>query len=238
MSTKVDGGEMAKPRQKKSAPSPTPPPLRVRPIQLRLGDRVCRLIGLAGVVAFLVTAFSPLAARLHLWMSVPPDLVRSDAIVVLGGSVSRNGLLSLESQRRTDRGIELYQRGLAPILVLLGGSREGGPNEADVRAEQARLHGIPESAILTETRVHTTREEAARVKVLLQSRGVRSILLVTNVGHYLKARPVFERVGFDVHEVPSDTVVESDSPESRLALMRTLTGELLGWLYYRIAGYI
>ena len=215
-----------------------PSPLRLLFVQPKVGNRVCRLIGLAGVVAFLVTAFSPLAGRLHLWMSVPPDLVRSDAIVVLGGWVFRDGTLSIESQRRTIRGIELYQRGLAPILVLLGGSSEGGPNEADVRAEQARLHGIPESAILTETRVHTTREEAARVKALLQSRRVKSILLVTNVGHFLKARPVFERVGFEVHPVPSDTDIESDTPESRLDLMRTLTGELLGWLYYRIAGYI
>ena len=197
-----------------------------------------RLIGLAGVVAFLVAAFSPLADRLHLWMSVLPELARSDAIVVLGGAVTRHGILSLESQRRTHLGIELYQRGLAPIVVFLGGSREDGPNEADVRAEQARRHGIPESAILTETRARTTREEAARVKILLQSRGVRSILLVTNGGHFLKARPVFERAGFEVHCVPSDRLVESDSPESRLELMRTLTGELLGWLYYRIAGYI
>jgi hypothetical protein len=27
-------------------------------------------------------------------------------------------------------------------------------------------------------------------------------------------------------------------PESRLKLMRALTMELLGWIYYRIAGYI
>src|SRR5262245_559665 len=207
-------------------------------MQFHVGARVCRVIGLVGVVAFLVTAFSPVAGRLNLWLSGAPDLVHSDAIVVLAGWVSGSGLLSLESQRRTNRGIELYQRGLAPILVLLGGSSEGGPNEADVRAEQARRHGIPESAILTETRVHTTREEAARVQVLLQSRGVRSILLVSNGGHFLKARPLFERVGFKVHPVPSDTFDESDSPESRIALMRTLTGELLGWLYYRIAGYI
>jgi uncharacterized SAM-binding protein YcdF (DUF218 family) len=85
--------------------------------------------------------------------------------------------------------------------------------------------------------MRTTREEAARAKILLQSRGIRSILLVTNGGHFLKARPVFERVGFKVHSVPSDAIVESDSPESR-SLMRTLTGELLGWLYYRVAGYI
>lgn len=204
----------------------------------RQGDRVVRVIGLAGVMAFLVTAFSPIAQRLNLWMSVPPDLVRSDAIVVLGGSVSPSGMLSLESQRRTNRGIELYERGLAPVLVFLGGPSAGGPTEADVRAEQARLHGIPAAAILTETRANTTREEAVRVKALLRSRGARSVLLVTNAGHLTRARPLFERAGFEVHGAPADTFVEADAPESRLALMRVLIKESLGWLYYRIAGYI
>ena len=48
----------------------------------------------------------------------------------------------------------------------------------------------------------------------------------------------FARAGFEVHAAPSDTFVEADAPESRLALMRVLIKESLGWLYYRVAGYI
>ena len=202
------------------------------------GDRVCRTIGLVGVILFLVTAFSPLAYRLNQWMADPPRLVASDAIVVLGESISPSGMLSLESLRRTNRGIELYLRGLAPVLVLLGGATEGGPAEAEVRAAQARLHGIPADAILTETRAHTTREEAVRVKALLQSRGVRTVLLVTNAGHLARARPLFERAGFEIRGVPSDPLIEADAPGSRIAQMRVLVKEFLGWLYYRVAGYI
>jgi uncharacterized SAM-binding protein YcdF (DUF218 family) len=204
----------------------------------RRGDRVCRLIGLVGVVAFLATAFSPLANRLNQWAAVPPELAPSDAIVVLGAWISPSGMLSLESLRRTNHGIELFRRGLAPTLVLLGGASPGGPTEADVRADQARLHGVPADAILTEIRAHTTREEATRVKALLQSKGARTILLVTNGGHLARARPLFERAGFAVHPAPSDTFVRSDSPEPRLDLMRLLVKEFLGWLYYRVAGYI
>ena len=201
-------------------------------------DRVARLIGLIGVVGFLVTAFTPLAHRLNLATAVPAELVPSDAIVVLGAWVSPSGTLSSESLRRTNHGIALYRRGLAPTLVLLGGSASGGPSEADARAEQARLHGVPAQAILTETRVRTTREEAARVKELLQSKGARTILLVTNAGHLARARPLFERAGFDVHPAPSDSFVEASSPESRLELMRVLVREFSGWLFYRVAGYI
>lgn len=201
-------------------------------------DRVCRAIGLAGIFLFLVTAFTPLAYRLNQWMADPPRLAPSDAIVVLGGWISPSGMLSLESLRRTNRGIELYRRGLAPVLVLLGGSTEGGPTEAAVRAAQARLLGIPADAILTETRARTTREEAVRVKALLQPRGARTVLLVTNAGHLARARPLFEHAGFEVRGVPSDPLVEADAPESHMAQMRVLAKEFFGWLYYRVAGYI
>jgi uncharacterized SAM-binding protein YcdF (DUF218 family) len=133
----------------------------------------------------------------------------SDAIVVLGASVSPSGMLSLESSRRTNHGIVLYRRGLAPVLVLSDGAYAGGPTEADVRAEQARLHGVPADAILTETRAHTTREEALRVKTLLESRGARTILLVTNTGHLARARPLFERAGSEVRPAPQELILRA-----------------------------
>ena len=200
-------------------------------------DRAFRWTGLVGVALFFATAFTPLAQALSLWMAVEPELVPSDAIVVLGATVSQSGILSAESTRRTKHAIELYQKGLAPRLILLGGTREGGVNEAEIRAKAARLHSIPAEAIITESRARTTREEAARVRDLARSRGIRTVLLVTNSGHMARARPVFERAGFEVRAVPSDTYFAPGAPQARLALMRGLLQELLGWLYYRIAGY-
>ncbi len=158
--------------------------------------------------------------------------------MVLGRGVSRGGILTPESVLRTDHGITLYQQRLAPLIVFLGGGDDGGPAEAEVRATIARLKGIPPDAILTETRAHTTREEALLVTALLQPRAVRTILLVTNSAHVLKARPLFERSGFDVYAAPSDDFSDPGAPEQRLALMRSVVEELVGWAYYRIAGYL
>ena len=192
-------------------------------------DRVCQLFGLAGVAFFLVTAFSPLAHLWDLWTAVRPQFVPSDAIVVLAHGVSPFGILYPESALPTNRAIALYQEGLAPLLVFLGG---------EARAQLARLLGIPPEAILTETRPHTTRDEAALVKLLLQSREVRTILLVSDSGHLMRAQPLFERAGFAVHPAPSDALSDPDAPEDRLALMRGILKELLARLYYRAAGYI
>jgi len=200
-------------------------------------DRAFRLTGLVGVALFFATAFTPLALALNLWVAVEPQLVPSDAIVVLGASVLHSSILSAESTRRTYRGIELYQQGLAPRLILLGGAPEGEQTEAEIRAKVARLHSVPAEAIVTETLARTTREEAARVADLARSRGIRTVLLVTNTTHMVRARPLFERAGFEVHAAPSDFYYEPAAPEARLVLMKRLVQEFLGWIYYRIAGY-
>ena len=61
---------------------------------------------------------------------------------------------------------------------------------------------------------------------------------MTNSAHLLKARPLFERAGFEVRPVASDALIDPGAPEQRLALMRGILEELFGWLYYRIAGYL
>jgi len=201
------------------------------------GMQVCRLIGLGGVVLFLASAFTPVAHLLDIWLNAPAELAPSDAIVVLGQGVSR-GVLSGDSATRASHGIALYQRGLAPLLVFSGGTSDAGPTEAAARAEFARARGVPQHAILIETKARTTREEAQREKALLQPKGVRTILLVTDSLHLLRARPLFEQAGFEVRSAPSDTFFDPDTPEERLGLMRGVLGEIVALLYYRMAGFI
>ena len=200
-------------------------------------DATCRVLGVAGLAFFIATAFTPLAHYIDVYTATPSRVEHADAIVVLASSVSPGGILTPESALRTERALTLYRRGFAPLLVFLGGMHGDGPSEADVRAKLARCSGVPADAILTETRGRTTREEAIRVQAVLQPRGIRTILLVTNSGHLRRARPLFESVGFTVYPIASDTFVDPRDPEDRLALTRGIAEELAGWLYYRLAGF-
>src|SRR5262249_58028511 len=96
---------------------------------------------------------------------------------------------------------------------------------------------VPAEPIATEARARPAREEPARVADRARSRGIRTVLLVTNTTHMVRARPLFERAGFEVHAAPSDFYYEPAAPEARLVLMKRLVQEVLGWIYYRIAGY-
>ena len=202
-------------------------------------SRISQFLGLIGVVAFFLSAFTPLANLVDLWKTAPAELKPADAIVVLGsGGVSEGGVLSPTSALGVRRGISLYRQGLAPLLVFSGTRVEGNPAEAEVRAEVARAQGILAKAILTETEARTTYEEALMQKAILQPRGVKKILLVANSIHLLRARPLFNRVGFKVYAVPSDSFTDPKTPEQRLDLMRGVLMDAVAVLYYRLTGFI
>jgi uncharacterized SAM-binding protein YcdF (DUF218 family) len=202
--------------------------------------RILRLLGLAGVWLFLISAFTPMPNLLIRWIAVAPQLVPAEAIVVLGGGgIQSEGMLTTRSMRLALHGIALYRKGLAPLLVFSGPGLDGGPTEAEVRADLAREMGIPPDAILADPKARTTREEAGRLEVLLRPRGVQRILLVTNSQHMVRAQPLLKRAGFDVLAAPVDEIdFHSYEPEDRLRLMRQTLRELLARFYYQVAGYL
>lgn len=199
-----------------------------------------RLIGALSLGFLLLIAFTPLPELLSQRMSVRGRPEPADAIVILGGGgVRPDGTLADTSMRRTLYGMQLYRRGLAPLLVLSGPASAGRQSEAVVRADLARQCAIPPSAILTAPLGRTTREESVRIVELLRSRGIRKILLVADAQGMGRAMGAFERVGFEVLPAPTGDVSDlGGSPESRLQLMRQVVVELVAWPIYWVSGYL
>jgi uncharacterized SAM-binding protein YcdF (DUF218 family) len=74
---------------------------------------------------------------------------------------------------------------------------------------------------------------------VLQPRGVRKILLVTDIQHMARAQVLFERVGFQVGPAPAlDPSNPADRPQSRLGLFYRTLQALAALQYYRLAGYL
>lgn len=203
------------------------------------GGRILRFVGLAGVTLLLASAFTPLPNLLSRWLSEKSQREPAEAIVVLGGGIHPDGVLSSSSMRRAVHGIVLHRKGLASLLLFAGPSRNEGPAESEVRAQLARDLGVSAEVILTEINARTTREEAIRLKVLLEARGVRKILLVTDSQHMMRARGLFEREGFEVLAAPADDFSrDASEPGGRLELMRRVLQEFVVRIYYRTAGYL
>lgn len=202
--------------------------------------RVLRGVGGVALAVFLLAAFTPLAGLLDRVLARSAPLAPAAAIVVLGGGgVRADGSLSDTSLRRTLRGLELYQAGLAPLLVLAGPRSTTGHVEAQARAALVRRCGIPETAVLTAPEGRTTVEEAVAIARRLEPRGVRRVLLVADTEGMRRAAGVFERQGFQVIPAPADDVLALDTrPEERLAVLRRVLIEALALVYYRAAGYL
>lgn len=199
--------------------------------------RWIRIFGLVGLAFFFASAFTPLPNTLSRWVATPARLEPADAIVVLGGGLSTEGVPTNSSLRRALHGITLYGNGLAPLLVFLGPAPDHGPPEAEIRAQLAHTLGIPPQAILTEAGAWTTCEEAVRTRAFLWPKGVRRILLVTNSQHIVRAQRVFERAGFEVLPAPAEDLSSATvEPEGRIELMRRVLEELFARVFYRVAG--
>ena len=191
------------------------------------------------MTSFVLSAFTPVPN----WVAgrVIPEarLEHADAIVVLATGVETGGSLSDRSLRRVVRGVSLYLQGLAPLLVLSGPGRRGGPTEVSVAADLADRFGVPKAAIVGEERVRTTREEALRIGSFLRQRNLRRVLLVTDSPHLMRAADLFAAAGLVVLPAPADDIPRSASyPAARLSLARDLAREGLALLYYRAAGFL
>ena len=201
--------------------------------------RGLRLLGLAGVVLLLASAYTPLPERLAASIRVPPRIEPADAIVVLANSVAPDGTLSATSLRLAVHAIRLHRQGVAPLVVFSGVTTHWELTEAQVRADLARALGVPAEAILTETRARTTYEEAVRMREILAPRGVRTVALVAETLHMSRAYPLFERAGFVVHPAPvDDPSLHGDSAGARLIVTYRTLQEIAARLYYEVAGYL
>ena len=196
---------------------------------------VVRVLGIAALALFVLVAFTPLAARLYGWFVVPPRIEPADAIVVMAtGGVLRDGRLSDASRRRAAFAIELYRDGLAPLLVLSGVTAPG--SESAARAALAAECGVPSRAIVAVPAGFTTHEEVAALAPLLQTRGVRRVLLVTDGSHMRRTMRLFAHARFEVLPAP----VRADGvskPSGRIQLFHETLRESLALLYYTVAGY-
>lgn len=144
------------------------------------------------------------------------DEARSaDAIVVLGAA-QYDGRPSPVLRARLDHALSLWEEHLAPRLVLTGGMGDGDTtSEAAVGRRYAVKHGVPDSAILVETRGRTTAESIQRVASLLDTLPHREVILVSDPFHMLRLAILARRVGLTPRTSPTRTSPISASATER-----------------------
>ncbi len=103
------------------------------------------------------------------------EVTTADAVVVLAGS-----------RFRLPVGLELMERGVAPVLVISDGLDARSPQTRRMCREQAEV-------LCPKPEPYSTRGEARLVARLARERGWDSVVVVSSRFHLYRARQLFER---------------------------------------------
>lgn len=146
-----------------------------------------------------------LSATAVLYAAMHDDARPAQAIVVLGAAQYR-GRPSPVLRARLDHAVALYHRGVAPRLVLTGGTAEGDTaSEAAVSRVYALAAGVPDSAILLEHDGRTTGQSLTQVARLLRARRLDTVVVVSDPFHVLRAERTAQREGLTAFASPTRT---------------------------------
>jgi uncharacterized SAM-binding protein YcdF (DUF218 family) len=136
----------------------------------------------------------------------------SDAIGVFGAA-EYDGRPSPVYRARLDHAFALYHRGIAPLIITLGGSGGDQYNEGTVGREYLMSLGVPESAIIAETESRDTEESARRIAVIARANGLRRLVIVSDGTHLFRIHEICAADGLDVLTSPRTRVSVGDSSQ-------------------------
>src|SRR6266550_1316711 len=175
-----------------------------------------RMLTVIVVAVFLVWTVS--AAAVLTWSS--RDEARPAQAIVVLGAAQYAGKPSPVLRARLDHALDLWNRHLAALLILTGGTGAGDTtSEAAVGRTYARKRGVPDSAILVENEGRTTSESMRAVAGMLEVRGLQTALLVSDPFHMLRLRILARRFGFTPYTSPTQTSPISPNREERWKYM-------------------
>jgi uncharacterized SAM-binding protein YcdF (DUF218 family) len=165
-----------------------------------------RLLRMA--VAAVLGAALVAAALWSLWIyaeiqhyATTDEARRADAIAVFGAA-EYEGRPSPVLRARLDQALLLYRRGLAPLIITLGGSGDPDHSEGGVGEEYLISHGVPESRIIAETQSRSTAASARRLAAIAEANHLRTVLAVSDGTHLFRIRMLCQGYGLEVYTSP------------------------------------
>jgi uncharacterized SAM-binding protein YcdF (DUF218 family) len=145
---------------------------------------VAVVVGVLVVIAFQITRTASLE-----------ELQPADAIVVFGAA-EYYGHPSPVLRARLDHALDLFHRGLAPVVITTGGAAlDPTFSEGGVGRDYLMRHGVPERSLIAETQGRDTSESAARVAVIMRANGLHSCVAVSDAYHVFRIRKLLEHEG-------------------------------------------
>jgi uncharacterized SAM-binding protein YcdF (DUF218 family) len=136
----------------------------------------------------------------------------ADAIGVFGAA-EYDGRPSPAFRARLDHARALYNSGIAPLIITMGGSGGDQFTEGAVGREYLMSTGVPEGAIIAETQSTDTEESARRIAVIARTNGMHRLLIVSDPTHMFRIHAICAADGLNVLTSPRPRTTGEDTSQ-------------------------
>jgi uncharacterized SAM-binding protein YcdF (DUF218 family) len=199
-------------------------------VAVRLGSLIGRVVAAAVLAIVLLVSSTALAIW---WTARQDSRPRSDAIVVLG-SAQYNGVPSSIFEARLEHAMKLYEDGVAPVVVTVGGKKAGDQfTEAEAGRDYLASAGLPSDALLAVPEGVDTLESMRVVGNAFGERGWRTAVLVTDPWHAMRAERMAEDSGIEAESSPTR---RGPAVQTRTTQFKYILRETAAYLLYRVTG--
>ena len=153
------------------------------------------LVRLEALVLLALLTFLALTAAGVVHEGALQEVHAADAIVVFGAA-EYAGRPSPVLRARLAHAYDLFQRGIAPVVITTGGAASDPSfSEGGVGRDYLIHRGIPERNLIAETQGSDTAQSAVRVAVIMRANGLHSCVAVSDAYHVFRIKRLLEHEG-------------------------------------------
>jgi uncharacterized SAM-binding protein YcdF (DUF218 family) len=155
----------------------------------------------------------------------------ADAIVVLGAA-EYAGRPSPVFRARLDHAYELFDKKLAPVVIVSGGSgKDPTFTEGGVGRDYLMSRGIGDRHLIAETQGDNTAESSERVAGIMRANGWTSCIAVSDAYHLFRIKKMLGRQGIQAYVSPRPREKTQTRTSRVLAVMREALSYMLWTLH-------
>lgn len=158
------------------------------------------------------------------------DRTPADVVLVLGAA-QYAGTPSKVLEARLRHAKDLYDEGVAPYIVTTGGNQPGDTyTEATAGVRWLTARGVPEDRVIPIGEGNDTLGSIEAAAEEIRERGWKSVVIVSDPWHSLRARTMASDAGLDAWTSPTHS---GPIVQTRQTQIRYIMYETAALLYYR-----
>jgi uncharacterized SAM-binding protein YcdF (DUF218 family) len=158
------------------------------------------------------------------------DHAQPSGAIAVFGAAEYDGHPSPVYRARLDHAKNLYGRGIAPLVITLGGPGGDGFSEGEVGRQYLMGTGVPATDLIAETQSTSTSQSARRLAVIARANHLQRLVVVSDGIHMFRLHAICAADGLYVLTSPRPRIVT----EAKARDTDTVFHEILTYTLWRV----